>query len=60
MVHIRGHITEQEWKWLKDTLEMEGFINGTDIPKNILAKISTNERGGNDGKLGIATMQSGR
>lgn len=59
MVHIRGHITEQEWKWLKDTLEMEGFINGTDIPKNILAKISTNEEA-NNGKVGTVTIQAGR
>lgn len=59
MVHIRGHLTEREWAWLKDRLELEQVL-GDDESKYILGKISTNERGCNNGKLGTVAIQNGR
>ena len=44
MVHIRGHLTTQEWNWLKAKLNNE-FID-SEIADSIKAKISTNEEDG--------------
>ena len=41
MVHIRGHLTEQEWKWLKERIESEFW--DYKIAESIMRKISTNE-----------------
>ena len=41
MVHIRGHLTEQEWAWLKERIEGEFW--DYKIAQSILNKISTNE-----------------
>ena len=60
MVHIRGHLSEGEWKWLKETLQFESIIgNNATEAKGILAKISTNEEA-NNGKVGTVTIQAGR
>lgn len=40
MVHIRGHLTEREWNWLKAKLNNE-FID-SEIADSIKAKIKTN------------------
>ena len=41
MVHIRGHLTEREWNWLKAKLNNE-FID-SEIAQSIKSKITTNE-----------------
>ena len=41
MVHIRGHLTEQEWAWLKERIEGEFW--DYKIAQSIMKKISTNE-----------------
>ena len=41
MVHIRGHITEQEWNWLRAKLNNE-FID-SEVAQGILAKINAND-----------------
>lgn len=58
MIHIRGHLTETEWGWLKDILTREKIL-GDDDSRRILDKISTNEVKA-DGRLGIVTTQNVR
>ena len=41
MVHIRGHITEREWNWLRAKLNNE-FID-SEVAQGILAKINVND-----------------
>ena len=41
MVHIRGHLTEREWNWLKAKLNNE-FID-SEVAQSIKSKITTNE-----------------
>ena len=41
MVHIRGHITEQEWNWLRSKLNNE-FID-SEVAQGILEKITVND-----------------
>lgn len=41
MVHIRGHITEREWNWLRAKLNNE-FID-SEVAQGILAKINAND-----------------
>lgn len=42
MVHIRGHLTEREWNWLKAKLNNE-FID-SEIADSIKSKITTNTK----------------
>ena len=58
MVHIRGHLTEAEWAWLKTMLTNEQYLGGKDSSE-ILKKISTNEEA-RHGKLGIVALQGRR
>jgi len=58
MVHIRGHLDNQEWEWLKTLLNTEKYL-GDERSCRILDKIKTNEV--DNGKLGTARfIQNGR